>query len=888
MSIRNLDRFFNPRSVVVIGASDRPHSIGATVFSNLLTGGFSGPIMAVNSVRPSVQGQPAWPNVAALPECPDLAVICTPPATIPDIVKQLGERGTKAAIVISAGLGKTILPDGRPTSDAMLQEARPHLLRIIGPNCLGLLVPGAGLNASFAPGMANVGKLAFISQSGALATAVLDWGNAEGIGFSCFLSVGDSLDVDFGDLIDYLARDPKTTAILLYIESIKNPRKFMSAARAASRSKPLIAVKSGRVSAGARAAFSHTGALAGDDDIVDAVLRRAGVLRVDTTQDLFAAAATLARARKFVGPRVALMTNGGGAGVMATDALITGGGMLATLSAETTQRLDERLPATWSRSNPLDIIGDAPTERYVETLKILLAAPEIDSVLFMHAPTAIVESFKIAQGIIPIIEESAKSVFTCFLGGSRVAEARHLLRSHGILGFLTPEEAVRAILMRDAHSHLRTLLTETPSAALDVDRARLAQARSRALSRVADGNLELGEVEAKEILALAGIPVLETRAVSNIDEAVSAATSMGYPVALKILSPTITHKSDVGGVELGIADGSELRRKAEAMEANIRLLCPDAVLAGFTVQPMVSAGSAHELILGCVSDPAFGPVLMVGQGGVAVEVVRDRSFGLPPLCEPLARDMLERTKIWALLQGYRNTPRADIEAVIQTLLRLSALVCACPALLEIDINPLRVDARGVIALDARMKLGEPDHSPVGRLIIQPYPDDLEAVVRVGEEQLYLRPIKPEDELLHASFLASLTIEDVYSRFFQLVKEWTHDQVARLTQIDYDREMSFVLISGKNEIVAVSRTSADPDNLECEFAIVVRGDYQNFGVGQLMMKRLIDYSRQRGTAVMTGYILARNSKMLGLASDLGFSFGPPDDSGVVKATLSLGN
>ena len=888
MSIRNLDRFFNPRSVAIVGPSDRPHSIGATVFSNLLTGGYAGPIMAVNRVRASVQGQKAWPSVASLPETPDLAVICTPPVTIPEIVRQLGARGTKAAVVISAGLSQTTLPDGRVAGDAMLQEARPHLLRIIGPNCLGLLVPKVGLNASFAPGMAGAGKLAFISQSGALATAVLDWGNAEGIGFSCFLSIGDSLDVDMGDLIDYLGRDPQTSAILLYIESIKNPRKFISAARAASRSKPLIAVKSGRVSAGAKAAFSHTGALAGDDDIVDAVLRRAGVLRVDTTQDLFAAATTLARARKFIGPRVALMTNGGGAGVMATDALISAGGNLSTLSEVTIQRLDEKLPNTWSRSNPLDIIGDAPADRYVETLKILVDCPEVDSILFIHAPTAIVESREIARAIVPIIDGSPKDVFTCFLGGSRVAEARALLRSHGVLGFPTPEEAIRAILQRNAHSRLRLLLAETPRAMLDVDHVGLARARSRVSALLADGKESLGEFESKEILALAGIPVIETRSVLSVDEAVVAATSLGVPVALKILSPEITHKSEVGGVELGIADEGDLRRRAAKIEAKVRLVRPDASIAGFTVQPMVSANLGHELILGCVSDPSFGPVLMVGQGGVAVEVVRDRSFGLPPLSEPLARDMLERTRIWKLLQGYRNQPKANIDAIIQSLLRLSALVCACPEIQEIDVNPLRVDAQGVLALDVRVSLSKSDGVPTKRLIIRPYPEELETSIRVGKEQLLLRPIKPEDENLHASFLKSLSTEDVYSRFFQLVKEWNHDQIARLTQIDYDREMSFVLINSEGDIVVVSRVSEDPDNLECEFAIVVRSDYQDLGVGQIMLKKLVNYSRERGTALMTGYILARNSRMLALVRNLGFACSESDESGVIKVALSLNN
>ena len=886
MSIRNLDRFFHPESVAIIGASDRPNSIGATVFSNLLSGGFAGRIMPVNSKRSEVQGRPAWSSVAALPEIPDLAVICTPPETIPELISQLGNKGTKAAIIISAGLSRTTLPDGRLASDAVLQEARPHLLRIIGPNCLGMLVPDVGLNASFAPGMAEKGKLAFVSQSGALATAVLDWGNAEGIGFSCFLSVGDSLDVDIGDLIDYLARDPKTNAILLYIESIRNPRKFMSAARAAARSKPLIAIKSGRVSASARAAFSHTGALAGDDEIVSAFLRRAGILRVDTTRDLFTMAETLSRGHSIRGSRVALMTNGGGAGVMATDALVLGGGVLADLSGSTIERLDGKLPPTWSRANPLDLIGDAPVGRYVDTLKILLDSTEVDTVVFIHAPTAIVESEKIAEAVIPIIKNSPKDVFTCFMGGARVTEARRLLGRAGIPDFSTPEDAVRAILQRQAHAVLKEMLFETPSAMVCLEGLDIERARSGVRSLLGEGKRNLGELEAKRILAAVGIPVVETHTATTIDEAVAAAVSLGFPVALKIWSPEISHKSDAGGVALGISTVDELRLKARDMETNIRGAFPDALLKGFTVQPMAPTEGAYELILGSLSDPVFGPVLMVGQGGVAVEVVRDRSFGLPPLSAPLARGMLAGTRIWKLLQGYRNRPKANLDAVSDALLRLSALVCACPELAEIDVNPLLVDEHGVIALDARMKLEHISPSGTDRLVIRPYPSELEASVRVGQEEFFLRPIRPEDEFGHAHFLSSLTAEDVYFRFFHAAREWTHEQLARLTQIDYDRDMAFVLLDRHDEIVAVSRVSADPDNLECEFAIVVGPAYRDSGIGHLLMSRLIDYCRERRTAVITGFILATNTRMLSLARDLGFSLGRPDESGVVKAQLSL--
>lgn len=886
MSIRNLEGFFRPRAIAVIGASDRPHSIGATLIRNMLEGGFDGVVMPVNHRQVTVAGVAAWPSVEALPQTPDLAVICVPPTHIPGLIHALGERGTRAAVVITAGLSSARMPDGATVAEAMLAAARPHLLRIIGPNCLGMLVPGIGLNASFAPAMARPGRLAFVSQSGALATAVLDWGNSQDIGFSCFISIGDSLDVDLGDLLDYLGRDPHTSAVLLYIESIKNPRKFLSAARAAARAKPVIAVKAGRAMAGARAAASHTGALAGNDEIVDAVLRRAGILRVETTQDLFAAAETLARSKPYLGPRVALMTNGGGAGVMATDALVAAGGELAVLSAETLATLDSFLPATWSRSNPLDIIGDAPVERYVETLKVLTRVPEVDAVIFMHAPTAIEDSLKIAQALAPVIKASGRTVLTSFLGGDCVASARRYMASQGIPGYPTPEEAVRAFLQTVDFARLQALLLETPPREAPRASGKLEDARRLVQAVVRTGRTLLTELESKQILIAVGVPTVRTERAENAEAAARVASEIGFPVALKILSPDISHKSDVGGIALNLGDAEAVRESAAHMLKRIGNAVPGAVIEGFTVQAMARTQDAHELILGCINDPVFGPVLMFGQGGTAVEVLKDRAFALPPLNVPLARALVARTRVASLLAGYRNRPAAAMDELHGALINLSALVMACPEIIELDINPLLADASGVCALDARIRVMATDTAPDARLLIRPYPGELESSLLLAGRPVVLRPIRPEDEPLHAAFLAKLRPEHVYFRFFQMVREWTHPQLARLTQIDYDREMAFVAVDENGAFLGVSRGITDPDNDTSEFAIVVRSDHQGEGLGQALMEKLIDYARSRGTLRMVGFILAQNTPMMTLATQLGFKVMSCDEAGVYEVSLQL--
>jgi acetyltransferase len=893
MSIRNLNYLFAPRSVAVIGASDKEHSVGATVLRNLIEGGFEGAIYPVNPKHTMLAGRTTYPSVAMLGTAPDLAVICTPPATVPGIIAQLGAAGTRAAIVLTAGLGALHDASGRTLKQAVLDEARPYLLRLLGPNCVGLLVPGIGLNASFAHTGALPGKIAFVSQSGALVTGVLDWARSRGIGFSKFISLGDSADVDFGDVVDYLAGDPDTGAILMYMEDLKHARKFMSAARAAARSKPTIILKAGRAPEGAKAAASHTGALAGADDVYDAAIRRAGMLRVLSTEDLFDAVETLAHVRPCGGERLAILTNGGGPGVMATDELVCSGGTLGVLAASTLARLDECLPGTWSHANPVDIIGDAPASRYVDALGALLQDTGSDAVLLIHAPTAIVSSAEIAKALVPLARATPRNVLACWLGGDAVAQARGIFSDADIPTFATPEDAVHAFLQIVHYRRNQDLLMQVPPAVpgdVAVDRAK-AQALAR--GALAAGRQMLSEPEAKEVLAAYGIPVVQTRIARSVDEAVASAQDIGFPVAVKILSPDINHKSDVGGVALDLETPAAVRTAAQAMHQRLSSLQPEARLQGFSVQAMVRRPQAHELIVGVTTDPVFGPVILFGQGGVAVEVSADHAIGLPPLNMVLARDMVARTRISKLLAGYRNRPKADIDAICRTLIQVAQLVIDIPEIAELDINPLLADGQGVIALDARMRVAvsAPGADPFERLAIRPYPQQLEERIEWNGTDVMLRPIRPEDGAAHVAFFHALTPEDVRYRMFIQVRDMQPSQLARFTQIDYDREMAFVATrltpQGEPETLAVARVVADPDNARAEFAIVVRSDLKRQGLGEILMNKLIGYCRGRGTGEIVGETAAQNRPLLALARKLGFETVPLHGEGTVRLRLVPG-
>lgn len=873
MTIRNLKQLFEPTSIAVIGASDRPHSVGATVLHNLVAGGYIGRIHPVNPKHRELAGLEVFPSVARLPQVPDLAVICTPPHTVPGLIKELGKLGTRAAIVLTAGLSSTRDALGRSMRDLMLAAARPYLLRILGPNCVGLLVPGIGLNASFAHTGALPGKIAFVSQSGAMVTGVLDWARSRHIGFSRFISLGDSADVDFGDVIDYLATDPETEAILLYVEAVTQARKFMSAARAASRSKPTIVIKAGRAPEGAKAAASHTGAMMGADDVYDAAIRRAGMLRVYTTTDLFDAVETLARTRPARGDRLTILTNGGGPGVLATDALIGKKGRLAALSPEALQQLDAFLPSTWSHANPVDIIGDAPGERYVRAMEILLREPESDALLFIHAPTAIVPSAEIASAVVPLAKQASRNVFACWLGGDSVAQARGMFSQAGIATYDTPEEAVRGFMQTVEYHRNQQLLMEVPASPSDGPNEDREAARRVVRAALASGRSQLSEPEAKQVFAAYGIPVAQTRSVSGVEEAVRVAREIGFPVALKILSPDLTHKSDIGGVVLDLETPESVETAAGAMLRRVRELRPEARLTGFSVQTMVRRPEARELIIGVSTDPVFGPVILFGQGGVAVEVLNDHAIALPPLNMVLARDLISRTRVSRMLAAYRHCGAADIDAICRVLIHVSHLIVDIPEIRELDINPLLADADGVIALDARIAVAEADRRGVDRLAIRPYPEELEEWIDWQGGRVLLRPIKPEDAPQHVEFFNALDPEDVRMRMFVRMRELSPSQLARMTQIDYDREMAFIATrrreDGHPETLGAARVVFDPDMTSAEFAISVRSDLKGKGLGWLLMNKLIGYCRERGADEIVGECLSYNQGLLGLVRQLGF-------------------
>lgn len=893
MSVLNLDSLLHPASVAVIGASNQKLSIGGFVMRNLLKGGFSGPIMPVNPKYEAIAGVLTYDDVPSLPVTPDLAVICTPPATVPGLIDQLGRRGTRAAVVITAGLAALRGDDGRTIQDAMIAAARPHGLRILGPNCVGLLVPGIRLNATFAHADLEAGSLAFVSQSGGFCTAVLDWAREKGIGFSHFVSLGDSADVDFGDILDYLGSSAETTAILLYMESIgaDEGRKFMSAARAAARNKPVIAIKAGRFAEGARAAASHTGALAGADNVYDAALRRAGILRVFDLDELFDAAETLARARPPRGERLAILTNGGGPGVIATDALAAAGGTLAEFSPETMERLNALLPFNWSRGNPIDMVGDADGPRYVKVLEILLDDAGVDAILVMNAPSALAPSEDAARAIVDTVRAAGKPVLTSWVGGEAARRARRIFSDADIPTYDTPEAAVRAFLHIVRFRRNQEILTQTVSSA-PTDFAPLKETARAVIENVfADDRELLTEPEAKEVLAAYGIPVVETRVARDPAHAGELADEIGYPVAIKILSPDITHKSDVGGVILGLDSAEDVRAAAAAMLSRVRKRFASAQILGLTVQRMAQRPGAHELIVGVSTDPIFGPVILFGRGGVAVEIFADRATELPPLNMNLARHMVTRTQVYKLLRGYRDRPPADLDVICLTLMQISQLVVDRPEIIELDINPLFADDRGVLALDARIRVGQVRTSGRKRLAIRPYPRDLEEWVKLRDgRNIFVRPIRPEDQAAHEKFVESLTPEDLRFRFLGVTRDVPRSLIARLTQIDYDREMAFVAIlehdDAPDETLAVVRTVSDPDNTRADFAVMVRPDVRGCGLGHALMGKMIRYCQSRGIREIRGQVLADNQAMLSLVRRLGFSDEPLPGSVLRAVRLEL--
>ncbi len=877
MTTRNFDALFRPKAIALIGASNQPHSVGAVIARNLFGAGFDGPIMTVNPREQAIRSTLNYRSVADLPLAPDLAVIATPPSTVPGLIAELGVRGCRAAVVVTAGFGEGERIEGKELREQMLSASKPHLLRIVGPNCLGFISPSAGINASFAHLTPPAGDLAFVTQSGALAAAVLDWATARGFGFSHVASLGDMADVDFGDLLDYLALDQATRAILLYVESVTAARKFMSAGRIAARTKPVIVVKAGRSSTGARAALSHTGALAGSDAVYDAAFRRAGMLRVYELRELFEAVTTLAAGFKPEGDRLAILTNGGGAGVLAVDALEERGGTLTTLAPETLTHLETVLPPTWSHANPVDILGDAKGDRYAAAIEALVADPGCDALLVMNCPTAVADSLEGAQ---TVVEAAARyrrrPIFTCWLGETAAIPSRRLFADRRLPTYETPDEAVRAFMHLVQYRRNQDLLLETPPASPELSRPDNSSAHAVIAAVLSAGRTLLTEPEAKALLAAYRIPVVETHTAENPAEAGRVAERMGKPIALKILSPDINHKSDLGGVRLSLSGPIAVEQAARDMQEIIRRRAPQARLTGFSVQEMVERQHEHELIVGISEDASFGPILLFGHGGVAVEVVGDRAIGLPPLNIVLAREMISRTRIAKLLAGYRDRAAADLDAIAQTLVRLSELLVDLPEVAELDINPLLAGPEGVLALDARVVVQARDAATRAPLAIQPYPAALEHEVEInGGRKLIVRPIRPEDEPHLVEMVARSSPEDIRLRFLGSLKEFPHLLAARLSQIDYDREMALIAVPSRasedrGEILGVARTVANPEGDRAEFAVMVRSDLKGLGLGFQLMKDILSHARNRGIKTVYGDVLAENTTMLHMAAELGFT------------------
>jgi len=879
MTIRNLEYAFRARSIAVIGASVKEGSVGRKVLENIRNAGFRGDIWPVNPHYDNLYGLPCFKTVADLPAAPELAVIATPAASVPGLIAELGAKGNRAAVVLTAGLTRD-----NGLRQQMLDAARPFNLRVIGPNCLGLFVPSIGLNASFAHVAPEDGHLAFLSQSGALASAVLDWAVDRRIGFSTVVSLGDMADVDVADLLDMLAGDGSTNAVLLYLETVINTRKFMSAARSAARLKPVIVIKSGRSPAAAKAAATHTGALAGTDGVIDAAFRRAGLLRVRDLEELFDAAETLACFKPIERGRLGIVTNGGGAGVLAVDRLSDFGGEMAALSPETLAKLDAVLPATWSHANPVDIIGDAGPERYDAAIETVLGDANVDALLVMACPTALASAEGSAEAVVNTVRRLsgggalAKPVLTSWLGEHDAEPARMKLRAAGIATYDTPAEAVRSLTYLTGYGQAQRALSRVPPD-MPTDFAVDAPAARKILATVAaEGRTTLTEPEAKSVLAAFGIPVVETRVAADVEGVEKVAADLltrSKAIVVKLLSRDVSHKSDVGGVVLGIRTAEAARKAAQGIAERLSAKVPTARVDGFTVQAMIERPDAHELIIGVNEDNQFGPFLLFGAGGTAVEVVADTAIALPPLDLKLARDLIEQTRIAKLLRGYRDRAAADIDAIALTLVRVSQMVVDCPEIAALDINPLLADADGVVALDARVVVDAKrihDKAPNERLAIRPYPQAWEKrVTTISGREVLLRPIRPEDAHLYGEFTAGLEDRDLRLRMLAPRKSFSHDFLARLTQIDYAREMAFLAIDPQTgALLGVARFVADPDYTRGEYAVIVRSDLKGLGIGWSLMEQLLAYARAEGLKLLEGLVLSENTQMLEMCRKLGFA------------------
>jgi len=871
MSIENMDKIFWPKSIAVVGASERKGSVGAALMHNLIERGFPGEIHPINPNHYKMYKLPASPSIKDLNAPVDLAVIATPIASVPPIIRECADAGVGGAVIISAG-GKEIGEQGKKLEAAILREAQQSGLRIVGPNCIGIVNSRAKLNASFAGQMPIAGKMAFLSQSGAICSSILDLSIKENIGFSYFVSLGSMLDIDFGDMIDYLGGQPEVSSIVMYIESLTRFRNFMSAARAVSRVKPIIALKAGRSAAGAMAAASHTGALAGEDSVYDAALKRAGILRVKTFEELFDCAELVAKQPKPQGPGLVIITNAGGPGVMAADTLSEYGYEPVALNAETLKKLDEILPPYWSKRNPIDMLGEATPGLYRKVVEICLRAVEVNGILILSAPQALTDTAAAAAALVDLIQDTPIPVITSWIGGAEMQNGRDIFNRAGIPTFDTPERAVRAFM--DIHRFAKNIemLQEIPSRfprELEFDRNK---AKDLIQAGLDSDNCLLTEMEAKELLSAYGIPVDYMESAANKEEAVLKAEAMGYPVVLKINSREISHKSDANGVLLDLKNETEVGDAFDRIIENARAYNPEAAIDGVTIQPMRKRPD-YELIMGAKQDRDFGPVILFGMGGVLTEVLKDRAIALPPLNRLLARRLMEETKVYRLLQGYRDIPPANLQLLEEILIRLAQLVTDFSEIEELDINPLFIGEKNACAIDARVLLKPSDKPAPLHLVISPYPDQFEEHTRTSMGiDIFVRPIRPEDAPLLVGLFESLSPRSVYLRFFSPMKRLPHSMLAQFTQIDYDRHIALVALSeskSKEEMLGVARIILERNLKEAEFSVVVGDQWQGKGIGAALLQRCISIARDRGLEKVTGVVLAENTQMLALGKKMGF-------------------
>ncbi|MCB9037185.1 MAG: bifunctional acetate--CoA ligase family protein/GNAT family N-acetyltransferase [Lewinellaceae bacterium] len=871
---KRLKKIFQPKTIAVIGASDRKESVGYSVMKNLLAEGFEGDVIPVNLNHKKIQGKKSYPNVRDIPKEVDLAVIVTPSQSVPQVVEDCGQAGIGGLVIISAGF-KEAGEEGKRMYEEIAQKARHYGMRVIGPNCLGFINPHLKINATFAARSARLGNIAFISQSGALCTSILDWANEQSVGFSNFVSIGSMIDVDFADLIDYFGTDQRTSCILIYMESLIDARRFMSAARAFARSKPIIILKAGRSAEGGQAALSHTGSLAGNDAVYDAAFQRAGIIRVDTIAQLFNCAQSLAMQPRPYGNRLAIVTNAGGPGVLATDSLMLNGGALAKLSEKSMKKLNSLLPPHWSRNNPIDVLGDASAETYQQALDVCLSDANVDGVLAILTTQDVTDPSEVAKAVVEVAKKYRKPVLASWMGEEDVREGRDILEEGKIPHYRYPESAVDVFIKMFQYSLNLEMLYETPPAIPQQMNLKTDTAKAIIHTIMDSGRRQLMENEAKELMKSYGIPVGSFKVVSSADNAAKFAREIGYPVVLKIASPDIGHKTDVGGVKVNLANEAELRTAYEQIMKSAREKRPDAEVRGILVEKMAAKG--FELLIGAKKDPIYGPVIAFGQGGVAVEVFRDMKLGLPPLNRVLARRIIEGTRIFPLLKGYRGMPGVNLEELELILVKFAYMVMDFPEIREIDINPFVVNENGGMALDAHIVLEKEKpaiRKPYSHLVISPYPEKFSKAVLLRSGQVaYLRPIRPEDEPLEAQMLENISQQSLYFRFFGYVPQVTHDFLTRFTHIDYDREMAIIAEveeAGAKKMAAVVRIISDAWGESAEYAILVADPWQQQGLGGQMTDYIIEIAREMGIKKLYASVLASNKGMLTLFEKKGFS------------------